>query len=368
MRIRPMTDSWMMSFGGQGNTEGWSICAADRSLAMPDIRFGRAAWTTLFVTWGDDVPGLHAVVGAPLPGQVSIPGDPGGGATDLGRLVVDDGLRLEHPAGARRVTGIPAGRYRVWFRARAADVSAVSDEEHFSAVVTLGLHLSALEAPDPPEFRQDGEALNLRLDELGLVLCDPPIVDRVLQQRQDLVRRQGGILDAIAGSSLAEELLDSGAFLPVWGMRPWVYRVASGGVRSTVCPLGHRVGEPVTLHASGFRAGVHVVPGGVLRGADTVDWGRWPVLGLRGAGPALRLSTFVTGGPEPLDPDRSVGILATIWLSRCAEPPEEPNSLHYLLADFNPLNACETDAGEGHAGDTWPGERASLWAGEPADL
>ncbi len=331
----PDQSSFMMSLGGQGNAAGWTLQGANR-LVLPQATHGRSARTVLVITWGAAPPAMNGLVGqrtrSELLGELEVGGAP---------------LRLEHPAVWAGIPGVPAGRWSAWFEAYASDPQGFStgvNEDHFAAVVTLWIRLTRAGTSERPA-EQDGAALSLYVDELGFVLCDPPRVDRILAARRDEIDGAGGILEAVGSGMLGEALLDDGAFFPIWGMRPWLYRIATPGAGATLCPLGHEVASPVVFRSAGFAAGIRVIPGSCLRSAARIDWERWPVLELPGTGDGLQIGSFVSGGPEPIDPDHAVGIVPTVWLARTLDVPAGPNSACYGLTGYDPLSRYQASVG-----------------------
>lgn len=331
----PDEASFMMSLGGQGNAACWTLHGRSR-VALADATYGRSARTVLLVTWGATQTPMHRLVGQRT------------WSARLGELEVGTSpLRLEHPSFQVEIPGVPVGRWYGSLEAYACEPHGFLDganEDHFAAVVTLWIRLT------PPGTagdcgEQDGSAVSLYVNELGFVLCDAPRVDRILDARSDEISAAGGILEAVGSTSVGEELLDDGAFFPIWGMRPWLYRIATQGAGATLCPLGHEVASPLVFRMAEVASRIRVIPGDCLRGATRIDWARWPVIDLPGTGDGLKISSFVSGGPEPIDPHHAVGIVPTVWLARTPEVPRGANSARYTLTSYDPLSRYPVSAG-----------------------
>src|SRR5512142_1633070 len=267
----------MVGLGGQGNAAGWRVRGASGSTSVvPAATYRRSARTVAVLTWGGTPPPMHPVAGV-VTGQGPL------GPLDVG----DAGVSLEHPAYQADVPEVPPGRYDGWFASFAADALRFDgdrpgdldpddelDRDGSFAVVTIWVHLQPSGGTPPCLVPPDacGNAhLTAHLDEHGVVLADPTAVDRALAGHEDEIAARGGLLAAIAATDLGEELVDAGAFFPVWNMRPWTYRFAGPVERPVLCPFGEPVGAPVELAASAYASGIRVVSGHDLGSVTRVD-------------------------------------------------------------------------------------------------
>jgi len=335
--LSPLDGSMVLSLAGQASATEWRLVGPDSGqvIDVPDASHRHSARTMVVVQSVPTTGVLNPSVGT----LISV--------SEIGEVDVGDSqfLILEHPRQRVRIYGLRRGRARVVATIYLAEAMlAGRGDGDFSSIVTIHLELRHCEEGPLVEPPKVGalRALTMRLDEFGFVLVDETKARKMLGAYSSAIESAGGIMEAFGASELGEAMIDAGAMIPVWGMRPWVYRLASVQV-GDVCPFGREVLAPVVVRNATFADGARLIPGSELRGRCHVDFSRWPVLDL-GCGDSLAVSAYVSGGFEPINPVVPVGIVPTFVVLRIDAAAGPLNSQRYPLVQSNPIEAYDAHA------------------------
>ncbi|MEX1367864.1 MAG: hypothetical protein AB1Z98_32345 [Nannocystaceae bacterium] len=310
---------WARAFGGVGNALGCTleIPGAGTFQAvparMPEV--AGAAFVEVMIldeTEPEAIGPLHPMVGARLRSEVFEVGQ--GERAGPWRLSLNRGKfeTLVQTQG-RRFDSIVAEVYRrepEW-----------ADDREYHSLVSVVFRLRNGEARSPDAAGDDGvRSVMGACDHLGMVLIDFEAT-RAALEREGLAEVDD--LIAVFGSTeVGTELMSRGELIPIWGMRPWLYRLVRLPAQRSWCPLGCFVASTSGIPMAAGSGGLTVVPGRSLSRWQELGQERWPRLQRRD--PASRswgLELSILDGFEPIDPASRVGVLPTILMvERSVEP------------------------------------------------
>ena len=251
------------------------------------------------------------------------------GATSL--LLANGDYSLDIDLELPNVRLVRARTYRSW--------PSWAEEREFHSVVTLLFDLfeAALgtrgAAGSCAGRAIDGGWLLGPCDHLGVVLLD--VLEVAGRLSAEGLEGSADLIELLGSHVLADELVAHGAVIPVWGMRPWLYRVVSPAPSPRFLPLGRKVGSSFEYRFSSARSRLSVV-----RGADLCRWNR-----VRDGSPpsisfsrepveGVEVSVYSATGFEPMFPELEVAVLPTIVISPLAEA-EEPCAAPIELDPFD---------------------------------
>lgn len=329
-------NGWARAFGGVGNALGCrlEIPGAGEIVAVPEElpEVAGAAFLEVMVldeTKPGAVAPLHPMVGQRLRiAEVTM-----GVGTREGpwRLVLNRG---------RFVTDVET-------RARSFDRVLVevfrrvpdwADDRAYHSLVTVVFRLRAGEAKPAPDLTEDGGLAVVGVcDHLGMVLLDLGAT-RALLEREGLADTDDFI--AVLGSTeIGDELVRDGSLIPLWGMRPWLYRLVVPSDRPTWLPLGSEVTPSQRAPRPPNTRTLTVAPGRALLDVPTFLAQDWPTIRLRDErARSLHVGLWSLLGYEPIAPVMEAVVLPTFLLCESSDPPpSEPSPPFEEIDPFLPL-------------------------------
>lgn len=326
---RSVSKTWCRAFGGVGNLPGVVLRIGEKEFAAPVAAAIGSAYQVVCVR-------CVGVDETPLPahsclGELVAMNHYGAGAMSsacqMSVHLGNDGYEVDVEVDRVDVAFVRVRTYR--------QQPSWGDERGFHSVVTVLFDLFEQNPADEagasagigirprvlgPENGGSwaGDGLLGACDHLGLVFLD--LAELGVRLKAHQVQAPDDLIDFLGTHDLADELVADGVVIPVWGMRPWLYRVAAPGYAHHFLPLGRKVGDSFRYRFSAPLARLSVVPGSELHGWRRVRDGPLPSIQFSGAPvTGVEVTIYTATGYEPISPELEVGVLPTVVLRPLAD-------------------------------------------------
>lgn len=334
---------WARAFGGVGNALGARLelpgAGVVEAVTDPWPEIASAAFLEVMLldeTRGAAPVPLHPMVGERLhESETSLPAGvhPGPWA-----LVLNRGrFTTEIDVGERSFDRVIVEVYRKkpdW-----------GDDPAYHSLVTLVFRLRSEGVPERvvlSSHERSTVAVLGPCDHLGMVLLDVEATTSILE-REGLADATD-LIAVFGNTEVGTELIRRGELVPLWGMRPWLYRLSVLGPGRAWCPLGGLVAPVQHVPTPPGLRRLTVVPGRALLRWDELRLNLWPQIALVDpARRSLRLELWSLAGFEPITPGQEVGILPTFVVTESAEIPSVGEDLIFGSADPFSLRGAPND-------------------------